>query len=255
MVNVTKSLFSLFTALATGNLRIAGKTGIVIVGMQRSKKYGACEGASLDAGRMVGILSKYGKPVVLQDQQATKAAVVNALQNAVKNNDLTIFFYSGHGGSDPIGDVSQETDGRNEYLCLYDTYMLDNEIWSIVNRPKKRVFMIFDCCHSETMFRTPVIKFDDILDEQILRIQYGLEPRGEKASVLVWSGCPDSGFSYGDNRTGGVLTTAIVNTLKKFPKFVTYGQIWNAMTKINALKNQGPKRTVIGKGFGGPVFR
>ena len=255
MINVSKAITSSIIAMLTGNFRLADKTGIVIVGMQHSKRYGACEGASLDAGRMLGVLSKYGKPVVLQDRQATKAAVTTALQNAVQNNDLTIFFYSGHGGSDPIGDVSNETDGRNEYLCLYDTYMLDNEIWSIVSQSKGRVFMIFDCCHSETMFRSPVIRFDDITDEQNLRIQYGLEPRGKKNNVLVWSGCPDSSFSYGDNKTGGVLTSAIISTLKKFPKIATYNQIWSAMTKVVNLKQQMPKRTIIGKGFGGPVFR
>ena len=211
MIKFVESAFSLLIGAITGNVKKADKTGIVIVGMQNSAKYGSCPGASVDAGRMLGVLSKYGKPIVLQDRQATKAAVSNALLNAVKSNDLTIFFYSGHGGSDPIGDTSGEPDGRNEYLCLYNGYMLDNEIWNIVNQAKGRVFMIFDCCHSETMFRSPGITFE----------HKTIELRSNRVNLLVWSGCPDDSFSYSSDK-GGFLTTAICNSLKNYPQFATY---------------------------------
>lgn len=259
MIKFMKSLFALLFGLLTGGFKTAKKTGIVIVGMQNSAKYGSCPGAGLDAGRMLGILSKYGKPVVLQDRQATKGIVSTELLNAVKNNDLTIFFFSGHGGSDPIGDVTGETDGKNEYICLYNGYMLDNEIWNIVSQSKGRVFMIFDCCHSETMFRSPGVNFRQIairqeIDEK-LRNEYGLEPRGKKnVNLLVWSGCPDNGLSYGSDK-GGFLTNAICKALKDYPKFATYNQIWNSVGKSGMVKKQSPKKTMLGGGFGGPVFR
>lgn len=52
-----------------------------------------------------------------------------------------------------------ETDGRDEFICCYDTGVIDNRIWDIVCKAKGRVFFIFDCCHSETMFRAPGITF------------------------------------------------------------------------------------------------
>lgn len=259
MIKFVKSLFALLFGMITGNIKTAKKTGVVIVGMQNSAKYGSCPGAAVDAGRMVGVLSKYGKPVVLQDRQATKSTVSNALLNSVKNNDLTIFFFSGHGGSDPIGDVAGESDGRNEYICLYNGYMLDNDIWNIVSQSKGRVFMIFDCCHSQTIFRSPGVDFKQIairqeIDEK-LRSEYGMEARGKNnVNLLVWSGCPDSGLSYGSDK-GGFLTSAICNALKDYPRFATYGQIWNSVKNSGIVKKQSPKKTMIGSGFSGPVFR
>ena len=258
MIKFVSSAISLLFSMLRGDFKKAKKTGIVIVGVQNSAKYGSCPGASHDAGKMLGVLSKYGTPVVLQDRQATKAGVSNALLNAVKNNDLTIFFFSGHGGSDPIGDVSGEDDGRNEYICLYNGYILDNEIWNIITQSRGRVFMIFDCCHSQTMFKSPGIGFErqalrcEI--DQKMRVEYGLEPRGDNVNLLVWSGCPDNAFSYGTDN-GGMLTNAICNAIRNFPKFATYSQIWNRVKSSVTLKKQSPRKTVLGGGFGGSIFR
>ena len=65
-------------------------TGIVCVGMGVSAKYGACPGAALDAQNMTKLLSKYGHVTTLLNQQATKAAVINAFREAAKK-DLCIF--------------------------------------------------------------------------------------------------------------------------------------------------------------------
>lgn len=220
----------------------SGSTGIVIVGMEQSAKFGKCEGCSHDAATMNRILSKYGKPTVLQNQQATKAAVVDALQKA-SQKDLMIFFYSGHGGSDRIGDVSGEPDRRNEYLCLYNTYMLDNEIWEIVKRAKGRVFLIFDCCHSETMFRSPGIDLSGMAEEM------EMARSGDKVNMLCWSGCPDDNYSYGGTM-GGVLTNAIRDS---YGKWKSYDKVW-AGAKLKA-RSQNPRKTQIGKGFDGRVFK
>ena len=258
MIKTIRSLFRLLMATISGKVKTAKKTGIVVVGVQHSAKYGTCPGAAVDSANMTALLSKYGTPVVLQDAKATKAAVSNALLNAVKNNDLAIFFFSGHGGSERLGDVSDEADGKNEFICLYNTYMLDNEIWNIISQAKGRVFMIFDCCHSETMFRHPEISLRGILKDaentEEKRIDYGLQPRGKTMNVLIWSGCPDSGLSYCYD-TGGFLTSAVYNVCKSYPKIATYDQIWECVKRVNRLKMQNPKRTLIGNGFGGPVFK
>lgn len=211
-------------------------TGIVCVGMGVSAKYGSCPGAALDAQNMTKILSKYGHVTTLLNQQATKAAVISAFREAAKK-DLCIFFYSGHGGSDPIGDVSGEPDRRNEYLCLYNTYMLDNEIWEIVKGAKGRVVLIFDCCHSETMFREPGVDLEAIAAR-------AAEERGaDNVQMLCWSGCPDSSYSYGGN-DGGILTNAIRDSYRKDK---SYKNVWARAKNIAA--SQAPRKTIIGKSF------
>ena len=211
-------------------------TGIVIVGMGISGKYGKCPGADVDAMTMDRILSNYGKPTVLVNQQATKAAVVNALKEAAKK-DLMIFFYSGHGGQERVGDLSGELDLKNEHLCLYNTYMLDNEIWEIVKSAKGRVVLIFDCCHSETMFRDPGVDLSDI-SEMVEK-----ERSANNVRMLCWSGCPDNNYSYGDNN-GGILTNAIRDAWKKSS---SYKNVWGRASKT--AKSQNPRKTVIGKSF------
>jgi uncharacterized caspase-like protein len=99
--------------------------------------------------------------VVLTDKAATSSNVISAFENAV-NSDFSIFYFSGHGGSSSTSDKF-EIDGRDEYICCYDKGVPDNKIWDIICKSKGRVFLIFDCCHSETMFRTPGILFKSIL--------------------------------------------------------------------------------------------
>ena len=239
-------LFGLVCLLTGCSTTRAKSTGIVIVGVGQSAKYGKCEGATTDAATMNGILSQYGTPTILLNSKATKANVVKALQAAAQN-DLLIFTFSGHGGSDPIGDVSGETDGKNEYLCLYNTYLLDNEIWNIVNSAKNRVLLIFDCCHSETMFRSPGIAFTNALSSVD---GTNTAFRSSKVTMLCWSGCADSAYSYGDAK-GGNLTNAIRDA---FDKDLTYGKMWiKVRTKVPSY--QIPRKTEIGSWPNTKVFR
>ena len=248
------ALFGGYKYFFSGDKRMEAKTtSIVIVGMKNSAKFGKCLGADVDATTMQGILSKYGNPVVFRDSSARKAAVVSALTEAVKS-DLCIFFYSGHGGSERFADTkfdSTETDGQDEYLCLYDTYLKDTEIWSIVSKAKGRVFLIFDCCHSATMFRSVVNEERDVDSEPFTMqmLDTVVLPQGSEVNLLVWSGCPDDNYSYGDAK-GGILTNAIRDS---YEKNKTYDEVWSRARRI--ASDQNPQRTQIGEGFGGKVFR
>ena len=250
---VKRIAFFLVGLGSNGDKKMEAKTtSIVIVGMRNSAKFGKCLGADVDATTMTNILSTYGKPVVLRDSQARKAAVVSALTEAVKS-DLCIFCYSGHGGSEKFADTkfdASEPDGKDEYLCLYDTYLKDTEIWGIVSKAKGRVVLIFDCCHSATMYRSAVSN-DDIRSEPFtMQMLDGIVlPQGSNINVLVWSGCPDDNYSYGDAK-GGVLTNAIRDS---YGKNKSYDEVWEGAARRAA--DQHPQRTQIGEGFGGKVFR
>ena len=219
-------------------------TCAVIVGMENSRFAGACPGAGYDAERMYKLLSQYAAHVAFfRDGNATKANVVNALKSAIAKakDGLVIFYYSGHGGSEPFPDTGiEETDGCDEFLCLYDTWMRDNEIWNLIRSCNGRFFMITDSCHSETQFRNPTFKinlplaFDHMLNES------------QRFSLLCWSGCPDKDYSYGTS-TGGQFTNAI---LKHFHQSKTYQELWDDIKSDKVLKEfENPQSTVLGNGF------
>jgi len=156
---------------------------------------------------------------LLLSEEATKDVVVRELQK-ICDSDLAIFFYNGHGGQQK-GRMN-ETDGKDEFLGLYDKPLLDNEIWNIISRAKGRIFMIFDCCYSETMFRC------------VSKSGIKLIPRDSNpVDLLCWASCPESKVSYTDVNNGGLFTKFIMYNLDSS---YTYGQAWNRIVKNEILK-------------------
>ena len=180
----------------------ATNTYAVVIGMEQSRYAGACTGSKYDSSRMFALLSKYTSNItLLQDDKATKASVVKAIKDAIAGADygLAIIYYSGHGGSDPFPDtkLEDEVDGKDEYLCLYDTFLRDNEIWQMISQSHGRVFWITDSCHSQTQFRNPVFRINPPLSFDHTLIEK------QNFSMLCWSGCPDNTYSYGTSSGGG----------------------------------------------------
>ena len=223
----------------------------VVVGMENSKYAGKCDGAGYDAERMYKLISKYtGNIVKFSDNAATKANVVAALNDAISkaNNGLVIFSYSGHGGSDPFPDTGiEEDDGKDEYLCLWDTYLRDNEVWNIIRKSNGRVFLLIDACHSRTMFRNPSVKITPPLE-----FDHNLNEK-QTFSMLCWSGCPDNTYSYGSS-SGGQFTNAL---LRHFNEGLTYQELWDKIKNDRTLRAyENPQSTIIGEGFNGKgIFR
>lgn len=221
----------------------------VVIGMETSKFAGACPGAGLDSDKMYQVISRYANStILLQNANATKGSVVASIEMGIERseNGLFILYYSGHGGSSPFPDTGiEEIDGKDEYLCLYDTYLRDNEIWNMICKSKGRVFIITDSCHSQTQFRnpsfvlTPPMAFDHTLNE--------VQP----FSMLCWSGCPDENYSYGST-TGGQFTNAL---LRHYKPNMTYQQLWDKIKTDKTLRiYENPQSTVIGNGFKTAIF-
>ena len=81
------------------------KVSAVVVGMESSRFAGSCPGAKYDSDRMFKLISQYTSDVVLlQDADATRTAIVNAMKRGVNKaaDGLFVFYYSGHGGSQPF---------------------------------------------------------------------------------------------------------------------------------------------------------
>lgn len=235
----------------TNDCLTASATYSVVIGMENSRFAGSCPGAKYDSDRMYELLSKYSDSAfLLQDGKATRASVKEAIQNAVEKcgNGLFILYYSGHGGSDPFPDTGiEETDGSDEYLCLYDNYFRDNEIWSLISKCKGRTLIIADCCHSRTIYRAPKFTLSNSLPLCVTYNEQG------PISMQCWSGCPDDTYSYGSS-TGGQFTNTL---LRYFKAELSYDELWQKIERDQSLKRyETVQRTKMGSDFGGQnVFR
>lgn len=242
----------------------------VVIGMENSQFAGACPGAKLDSDNMASLLKDYAGHVTLfQSEKATYKAVSAAMKEAVAKSDLFILFYSGHGGSEAFYDTGdEEIDGCDEFLCLNDTYMRDNDIWKIIKDAKCRVMLVFDCCHSATMYRAPNangivtpkndtkrMKFrrNGFTMRRFIPLASASRRDGSTLCMECWSGCPDNTFSYGSS-TGGMFTNCL---LKHFSPRYTYDNLWGLIKADKNLKSyEDVQRTTIGTGFvGKEIFR
>lgn len=225
-------------------------TYVVTVGMENSAFAGSCPGAGIDARRMTELLHAYSDNVVaFSSESAKKDAVVNAIKNGVEKAELFIFYYSGHGGSDRFWNTGlEELDGKDEYYCLYDSPLKDNEMWDMISKSKGRVLLINDCCHSQTIFRNPSgITFKKCMPLSTTHSETGC------INMQCWSGCPDNTYSYG-SATGGKFTNTL---LKYFDSRKTYEFLWTEIENDSGLRRyEEVQRTVMGEGFSAkPIFR
>ena len=214
----------------------------ISIGVETSRAFGECPGAKRDAMNMHNVFSKYTEDSeILLNEKATRDNLVQFLLSRVDKSDLLVLFYAGHGGSQRFsGTGDEEYDGKDEFLCLYDTFLLDNDIWKIIKRAKGKVFLIFDCCHSETMFAVPN------------PFMLAANPQGfETVNMLCWSACADTTVSYGSS-AGGCFTNTF---LKYYDEKKSYYDIWESIENDSELKkSEYVKRTQFGKEFDGPIF-
>lgn len=228
----------------------------LIVGVE-SSKWGACPGADKDSNTMLDLVQKYTDDthiVKLNNKAATVAAVKKALEDQIKKVDedcLLIFTYSGHGGQyNKSSNAKDETDGKDEFLCLYDGALIDNDLWTMFGECKGRIFFVADCCHSGTIFRLPNEQEEGIEEEDRLPLEKPFFAKFENVRdvarrMLVVSGCGEETISWGDSVNGGVLTSSMK---KCFNKCLTYREWWNKFRQDSSFKKvkQVPICTKIG---------
>ena len=250
----------------------------VCVGMETSKRFGKCSGCKLDSDRMNAMLGRtFGYAgVLLQDGAATRWAVADAIRNAVKSvdaNGLFILYYSGHGGRELLKGTGfavettepEGADEEDEYLCLYDSYLLDDEVWALVSKCRGRVFMVFDCCHSQTMFRS--VSSDVALSrgyaipleepKMVKSAGFGAKMRSyadsavplglesQKLRMLCWSGCAESEYSFGSS-SGGVMTNGL---LLGWRSGIGYSALWDYIVSYVSARQPTQHPQITEDGF------
>ena len=200
----------------------------------------ACEA---DASSMAQIAGAQGIDVhSLLTQQATRDGVMKefaAAANDLKDGDLLMLTYSGHGGQVP--DLNgDEDDGLDETWCLYDGQLVDDELYKALSsfKPGVRVVVLSDSCHSGTVVKVALMKdflsrqptpstvlyrnmpnevahrtyldnkkfYDKILTNPSLRES----KKNIRASVFLISGCQDNQLSA-DGAFNGLFTGKLLH--------------------------------------------
>ena len=95
--------------------------------------------------------------VLLLDEQATRAAVEEAVQRIGSDcqpGDLFVFFFSGHGSRVDVPaerrDEWQDPDQKDETLCFHDEQMIDNDLADLLSviDEDATVLVVLDSCFS-----------------------------------------------------------------------------------------------------------
>jgi hypothetical protein len=127
-------------------------------------------GCVADVQAWAGMFKRVGfeEPIMLLDERATRAAIVESLSSLVTSSrpgDVIVFQYSGHGTQlpDVSGDeMGGDTSGEDEAICPYNfasgEFLIDDDIGEIFNRLPSGVNLtcFMDCCHSGTISRFAV---------------------------------------------------------------------------------------------------
>jgi metacaspase-1 len=115
-------------------------------------------GAAPDARSMRDIAERQGyQATLLLTRDATREAVLAWIHEAaaLSPEHMLLITYAGHGARFRDADQHEEEDGRDESWCLFDGYLLDDEIHAaLAELPAgMRVLVVSDSCYSGTIIR------------------------------------------------------------------------------------------------------
>lgn len=137
----------------SGNGRILG----VFVGIDDYQSASDLQGCADDARRMAQAFAVTGAMaqtdmVVLTDHQATVSAVSGAIRQLgarATQQDVFVFFYSGHGGQVTEVRRGNEIDGQDETILLQDGTIRDDEMDALLDDINSDTTLFaLDSCHS-----------------------------------------------------------------------------------------------------------
>lgn len=210
----------------------------------------------------------FGSSLLLLDQDATKANMLEALRAAIepaKYGDLVFITYSGHGSWIPDLD-GDEPDHRDEVLVPWDYQsgvLTDDELLVALGKRKRGVRVIFvsDSCHSGSVnrFAMPLnpsrggIRYlapEMFLPTRALgraRQVEELAPRGKsRGSNVLISGCRDEEYSYdawfGDRANGAFTRVAIDELVQRNP--LTYRE-WHQCIRLRLPSQDYPQTPLL----------
>ena len=140
---------------------------------------------------------------------------LNAWFGSLKENDIALFYYSGHGShvdnipgtSNNSSSNGSEPDGQDEILFLGNNcFVLDDHLRKLIQKipSTTKLLLIFDCCESGSMVDFPY-RYNGLTKHVDSKHRFG-------ASTIAISGCLDGKVSY-EARGTGFLTDSIIKTV------------------------------------------
>ncbi|RZF58128.1 caspase family protein [Sphingobacterium corticibacterium] len=213
----------------------------------------------------------------LKDAQATKAGIIdalNTLQRKIKQGDIVVIHYSGH-GQQVFDDNGDEIDGLDESLVPYDAHVeysssykgekhiRDDELGDIIASFRNKLgsdgqlLFILDSCHSGSMTRSSLSGIarggrgaltppDWEAPKEINQIQsgsgLGIVERAavheHAAPFVMISGASANELNYEYNGVGS-LSYAFSTAMNELGTDFTYRQLFSAVTaNLNAIRPQ-----------------
>lgn len=203
----------------------------VIVSVEQSY-LGENPGAYNDAWMMYDMCTNVTDDVtVIMNDKSSKKRVKEALAKAVEK-PLAIFYFSGHGNREYTWKDKTEVDHYNDYMVLANSALVDDEVWEIISKSKGRVFLMFNCCRAETMYRDVAEPFNFSAKQ--------VKPEEATFGMMSW-GASKEDKSALTSLSGGAFTKAIYNTYYALdPADRTYENIWNIIRySSDMVRKQG----------------
>jgi hypothetical protein len=136
----------------------------VMVGVSDYPTANDLEFTDEDARKLAETLQREGSlneaSVVLTNAEATVAGVRRAFQQVAAQagpEDMFLFFFSGHGGQEPVAVSGLEPDGKSETLVLSDGEITDAELGQMFSGLRTRLsLLVVDSCFSGGFARNVV---------------------------------------------------------------------------------------------------
>jgi hypothetical protein len=238
----------------------------------------ACEADADDMAAISKNTRAFASTKKLLTRNATRKNVVNAFTDysrKAKSGDFIFLTYSGHGGQLPDKN-HEEDDGQDETWCLYDSELIDDELYSLFGKFKAgvRIFVLSDSCHSGSVTRgalsrsAPALEFSrrrcmppdvalktyrankTFYDKLLLKpAEKEKQLASVKASVLLISGCQDNQESS-DGDFNGLFTSKLLSVWNE-GKFKGNYQDFHKRILQQMPRFQSPNYFKVGRNFNG----
>lgn len=188
----------------------------------------------------------------LLDEQATKAAMINAMSTLIgkaARDDTLVITFSGHGTYQPDTD-GDEADGLDEALCPYDLQtrgeaLTDDEIRDMFLARKSgvRIVLIADSCHSGTVTRAARAEKDADTRPRFMPMGNWLPAKllpkdraGKPATTMTAPAGTSALFGAYSNKLGDLLLAGCKEGPNNFSYDARIGGRYNGAFTYYALK-------------------
>lgn len=274
IINKIKKIFNINKTTTTTTTRdvISPQKKAVCVGINLyPNPKNNLQGCVNDAKEWASLLKEvYGfqSVKIILNSSATLKNVQSALEdlvNGANDGDVLVFTVSSHGTSIPDKN-GDESDGRDEAICLYDKLWVDDNIRPIMSKLNPNVTMVFisDSCHSGAVTRNFIktMSINSKKKNKIRAVPRYMPPSSDKMArnignmkirkrifrstesmnEILIAGCKSDEYSYDAqfDKPMGAMSHYAIQALRKSP-LVTYNDFY--VTLRNALPSQNYPQT------------